>query len=194
MKPSDRWKAINEEYCVERIQDRHKAQGVITNSRELSLVIPAEWAAEESREKLLEVIHNLSYLWERESLSEVPKAVPSDNYGKRTVAIFLPASEIDQLKADFKIIKQSFRRKGVVLSHLLSRLDVNTPVIPPKMELGTAFRYYPPELIQQAKKLSQVPPEEHELYNAEFEVFKESCREIYVSPHTLFQKCKQNKL
>ncbi|MET2118332.1 hypothetical protein [Enterococcus faecium] len=194
MKKSDRWRAINEEYGVERIRDRHKPQAVVTNSRELSLVIPAEWAAEESREKLLEVIHNFAFLWEREGLSEVPKAVPSDNYGKRTVAIFLPASEIDQLKADFKTIKQSFARKNVVLSHLLQRLDVNAPILPPKMELGTAFRYYPPELIQQAKKLSQVPPEEHELYSAEFEAFQESCREIHVSPHTLFQKCKQGKL
>ena len=82
LKKSDRWRAINEEYGVERIRDRHKPQAVVTNSRELSLVIPAEWAAEESREKLLEVIHNFAFLWEREELKEVPKAVPSDNYGK----------------------------------------------------------------------------------------------------------------
>ena len=194
LKKSDRWKQINEEYGVERIRDRHKPQAVVTNSRELSLVIPAEWATEESRENLMQVIHNFSYLWEREELKEVPPAVPSDSYGKKTVSLFLPADEIDQLKADFKAVSQSFRRKGVVLSHLLSRLDVNTPVMPPKMELGTKFRYYPPELIQQAKKLSQVPPEEHELYSAEFEAFKESCREIHVSSHTLFQKCKQGKL
>ncbi|BBI28017.1 hypothetical protein [Enterococcus faecium] len=193
MKPSDRWKQINEEYGGERIRDHYKTQGVITNSRELSLVIPAEWAAEESREKLLEVIHNFYYLWEREGLSEVPKAVPADNYGKRTVAIFLPASEIDQLKADFKTIKQSFARKNVVLSHLLQRLDVNAPVLPPKMELGTT-NLYPPELVEFAKRLAEIPLEEQELYSAEFEDFKAKCKEIYVSPHTLLQKCRQGKL
>ncbi|EGP5050203.1 hypothetical protein [Enterococcus faecium] len=195
MKPSDRWKQINEEYGGERIRDRHKAQGVITNSRELSLVIPAEWAAEESREKLLEVIHNFSYLWEREELKEVPKAVPSDNYGKRTVAIFLPASEIDQLKADFKTIKQSFARKNVVLSHLLQRLDINAPIMPPQMKLGTT-NLYPPELVEVAKRLASIPLEEIEsLENvSEFESFKANCKEIYVSPHTLLQKCRQKKL
>ncbi|RBS36808.1 hypothetical protein EB19_02906 [Enterococcus faecium] len=193
MKPSDRWKQINEEYGGERIRDHYKTQGVITNSRELSFVIPAEWAAEESREKLLEVIHNFYYLWEREGLSEVPKAVPADNYGKRTVAIFLPASEIDQLKADFKTIKQSFARKNVVLSHLLQRLDVNAPVLPPKMELGTT-NLYPPELVEFAKRLAEIPLEEQELYSAEFEDFKAKCKEIYVSPHTLLQKCRQGKL
>ncbi|PQB77389.1 hypothetical protein CUS37_08160 [Enterococcus faecium] len=193
LKKSDRWKQINETYCVENIRERNKPQGVITNSRELSLVIPAEWAAEESREKLLEVIHSFLYLWEREGLSEVPKAVPSDNYGKRTVAIFLPASEIDQLKADFKTIKQSFARKNVVLSHLLQRLDVNAPIMPPKMELGTT-NLYPPELVEVAKWLAEIPLEEQELYSAEFEAFKANCKEIYVSPHTLLQKCRQGKL
>ncbi|EGP4856866.1 hypothetical protein FNP20_002390 [Enterococcus faecium] len=193
MKKSDRWKQINETYCVERIRDRHKAQGVITNSRELPLTIPAEWAAEESREKLLEVIHNFVFLWEREGLSEVPKAVPADNYGKRTVAIFLPASEIDQLKADFKTTKQSFARKNVVLSHLLQRLDINAPILPPKMELGTT-NLYPPELVEVAKWLAEIPLEEQELYSAEFEAFKAKCKEIYVSPHTLLQKCRQKKL
>lgn len=193
LKKSDRWKQINEEYCVEHIRERHKAQAVVTNSRELSLVIPAEWAAEENREKLLEVIHNFAFLWEREELKEVPKAVPSDNYGKRTVAIFLPASEIDQLKADFKTIKQSFARKNVVLSHLLQRLDVNAPIIPPKMELGTT-NLYPPELVEVAKWLAEIPLEEQELYSAKFEDFKKKCKEIYVSPHTLLQKCRQKKL
>lgn len=193
MKKSDRWKQINETYCVERIRDRHKAQGVITNSRELPLTISAEWAAEESREKLLEVIHNFVFLWEREGLSEVPKAVPADNYGKRTVAIFLPASEIDQLKADFKTTKQSFARKNVVLSHLLQRLDINAPILPPKMELGTT-NLYPPELVEVAKWLAEIPLEEQELYSAEFEAFKAKCKEIYVSPHTLLQKCRQKKL
>ncbi|HIB1799051.1 TPA: hypothetical protein ACWWAQ_001862 [Enterococcus faecium] len=189
MKPSDRWKAINEEYCVERIREPHQGKGVITNSRELSLVIPAEWATEESREKLLEVIHNFSYLWEREELKEVPKAVPSDNYGKRTVAIFLPASEIDQLKADFKTIKQSFARKNVVLSHLLQRLDINAPIMPPQMKLGKT-NLYPPELVEVAKRLASIPLEEVEsLENvSKFETFKESCREIHVSPHTLIKK------
>ncbi|EME7197324.1 hypothetical protein EQ856_13525 [Enterococcus hirae] len=193
MKPSERWRAINEEYGGEHIREPHQGKGVITNNQEVALNIPQEWALPENREKLIQVIHNFSYLWEREGLKEVPPALPEDSYRKKSVSLFLPADEIDQLKTDFKTIKQSFRRKGVVLSHLLSRLDVNAPVMPQKMELGTT-NLYPPELIQQAKKLSQVPPEKHELYNSDFESFKESCREIHVSPHTLFQKCKQGKL
>ncbi len=79
----------------------------------------------------------------------------------------MPASEIDQLKAGFKTIKQSFARKNVVLSHLLQRLDVNAPIMPPKMELGTT-NLYPPELVEVAKWLAEIPLEEQELYSAEF--------------------------
>lgn len=193
MKPSERWKQINEEYGGEHIRDHHKAQAVVTNHREVAFNIPAQWALSDNRHKLLEVIHNFSFLWERESLKEVPPALPEDSYGKKSVSLFLPADEIDQLKADFKTIKQSFRRKGVVLSHLLSRLDVNAPIMPPKMELGTT-NLYPPKLVETAKWLAEIPLEEQELYSAEFEAFKAKCKEIYVSPHTLLQKCRQKKL
>lgn len=193
MKPSDRWRAINEEYGGEMIREPHQGKGVITNNQEVAFNIPAQWALPDNRHKLLEVIHNFAFLWEREGLKEVPPALPEDSYGKKSVSLFLPDAEIDQLKADFKTIKQSFRRKGVVLSHLLSRLDVNTPVMPPKMELGST-KLYPPELVEFAKRLAEIPLEEQELYNAEFEAFKAKCKEIYVSPHTLLQKCRQRKL
>lgn len=193
MKPSDKWKAINEEYGGERIREPHQGKGVITNHQEVAFNIPSQWALPDNRHKLLEVIHNFAFLWGREGLKEVPPALPEDSYGKKSVYLFLPAAEIDQLKADFKTIKQSFRRKGVVLSHLLSRLDVNTPVMPPKMELGST-KLYPPELVEFAKRLAEIPLEEQELYNAEFEAFKAKCKEIYVSPHTLLQKCRQGKL
>lgn len=192
MKPSEKWKAINEEYGVERIRDRHKGR-TITNNQEIAFNIPAPWALPDNRHKLLEVIHNFGFLWEREGLKEVPPALPEDSYGKKSVSLFLPAAEIDQLKADFKTIKQSFRRKGVVLSHLLSRLDVNAPVMPPKMELGS-INLYPPELVEVAKRLAEIPLEEQHLHSAEFEAFLKACNEIYVSPRTLLQKCRLGKL
>ncbi|EMF0154904.1 hypothetical protein ACGWYM_002394 [Enterococcus hirae] len=195
MKPSERWKAINEKYGGEMIREPHHGKGVITNHQEVALNIPKEWAAKQNREKLLEVIHNFEFLWEREGLGlkEVPPATREETMGKKSVSIFLPAAEIAQLKADIKKCKQSFSRKGVVLSYLLQKLDPNAPILPPKMELGTT-NLYPPELVEFAKRLAEIPLEEQELYSAEFEDFKAKCKEIYVSPHTLLQKCRQGKL
>lgn len=195
LKPSERWKAINEKYGGEMIREPHHGKGVITNHQEVALNIPKEWAAKQNREKLLEVIHNFEFLWEREGLGlkEVPPATREETMGKKSVSIFLPAAEIAQLKADIKKCKQSFSRKGVVLSYLLQKLNPNAPILPPKMELGTT-NLYPPEIVELARKLSKIPPEEHEHYKAEFNYFKTKCDEINVSPHTLIKKAKIKKL
>lgn len=194
MKPSERWRAINEEYGGEHIRERHKAQGVVTNRQELTITLPREWTREENREKLLQVIHNFAYLWEREELKEVPNAKTEELLGKTTIHLFLPAEELAQFKNDFKACKQNLRRKGVVLSYLLQRLDINKPIMPPKMELKEGFRRYPPELVETAKRLAVVPLEEQDLHSAEFEAFKKSCEEVNLSPHTLLQKVKKGKL
>lgn len=194
MKPSERWKQINDLYGGENIRERHKPQAVVTNNQEMTITLPREWAREENREKLLQVIHNFAYLWEREELKEVPNAKSEELLGKTTVSLFLPAEELAQFKDDFKACKQSFRRKGVVLSYLLQRLDINKPILPPRMGLEEGFRRYPPELVEKAKQLATVPLEEHELHSAEFEAFEKSCEEVNLSPHALLQKVKKGKL